>query len=328
MALLIVERMMFVNLLVRHLLVCCVCTMSLAASMTALDVFEVKQTIEDGVDYHRSAVRTFRHHLSEEKASLHLRPIQISDGYLQVLNDLHIQKSSNSNVDTNDKLYDCYRQLQSMSTAELEAIDWHHDIEVFDVLQQFIVDQIQKRHMSESTRDFKYSKDAHRLEERKSTAEFWRAKSIEYEADGQIKKEVENESSGIDDKSMKLREKSNSQLDIPKQEKLEIKSDTTDKKESARLSAQKLQPMISADKTTPISNPWNDLNQISSQVSLRKNSGGSPSHKTLPKLPPVPVSDFKLEQEVSLGNPAIADKKPPIPVRKKKKRKHHFAAVE
>jgi hypothetical protein len=294
--------MSFVNVLIRFLL---------APNMTALDVFEVIQIIEDGIDCHSTAVKQFTSQISEEQSKLNLRPVSVSAEYLATLKDLHIQKSSNNNIESNSALYSCYRQVHECSVKELEILGWEHDSEVFDSLQVFLVDQIQKRYAAYA--------DIDERSIRKKTAEFNDNLSDKHAyTSGRVKTGIQASNDGRSDKNSD-RQASGS-LGRQNKDNIEKRSDMSEKKDSGKLLNQEIS-MVTPVKPDKPSN-------MATLSPVRKDSGSS-GHKMLPQLPPVPVSDFKADQDQTAGSPTVQNRKPPVPIRKKKKRNHHhFGMIE
>lgn len=143
------ERIAFINVVSRFLVVYSICTMKFAVDMDAQAVFEVKQTIEDTVNYYEQAIESFNSSKGlSNKKPLYLRPVKISKHYMEMLQELYMQKSSDNTVETNDLLFDCYTDLQDSSLKELELLACEKESDAFFPLQNYLVDQINKKFAS------------------------------------------------------------------------------------------------------------------------------------------------------------------------------------
>lgn len=142
---LINERMAFVYSLVGYYVVCSVCCFRYAVEMTAFEVFEVKQAMEDVIEFLMAAEKAFSQSIDEDKITLERIPIRLSKNYLQTLSGLHVQKSADPNVDTNSQLYSCYKRLDLESAAQLQLLKWTRDADALQPLSNFLVAEIQKR---------------------------------------------------------------------------------------------------------------------------------------------------------------------------------------
>lgn len=141
------ERMAFIYSLVTFFLVNSVAAFRYAPQMTAFEVYEVKQSIEDVLEYLANAERLFDIRLEYAKSNLAKKKIAIPASFLGVVSSFHIQKSSNPDVDANDQLYHCYKLLLSEAPAALECLHWRKDQDVFLPLQNFVADQVQKKYL-------------------------------------------------------------------------------------------------------------------------------------------------------------------------------------
>lgn len=153
---LLVERLNVLDKLVTYFLVSAVCVFRFAESMTAFEVYEVKQSIEDVLENYASADAYFGSSRGSDKdghkgtKSAKAAVPKISKGYLELLTVFHIQKSSNPDVETNEHLFQCYKRLQDESLQEMDWLGWFKDKDAFSPLQDFLVDQIQKRYVRKS----------------------------------------------------------------------------------------------------------------------------------------------------------------------------------
>lgn len=320
------ERMVFVNSLVRFMLVTCICSMSFALEMTTFEVFEVKQTIQDTLECDFNAHSLFKSNLDVEKGSTFIKANKISAKYLDVLTELHVQKSANSNVDTNKKLYSCYKDVHESSIKELDGLGWklEEDRKCFSGLLKFLADQIQKR-LSSSISDSKPSKDQdkHELQtngqgpKKRSESAQLLFKDYDKEALGLL--EPYGELFKADTfKNQPLNEKQN--LIVPP---ITPQAQSHIQKEQAGI------PIVQADNTfSQVSKPEKNNDQLSSLNESKENKLPGTSSQMDGKETKIAKEESKSNLLDKLDSIDIT-KKPPVPKKKKKRKQSRtFQIIE
>ena len=145
---LIIERMIFIYAIVSYFVIKSICCFRNAVQMNAFEVFEIKQSIEDVMEYFAAADKIFKQSVELNKRNFAIAPATVSKKLIETLNAFHIQKSSDPNIESNGQLYHCYKNVHDDCLEQLDMLQWKKDQDVLLPLQDFLVAQIQKRYVN------------------------------------------------------------------------------------------------------------------------------------------------------------------------------------
>lgn len=266
---LVVDRMTFIYDLISFFMIYAICMFRFAHEMSAFEVYEVKQSIEDVVDYLATAEKTFENRLEIDKAKIKKREMLISQNFMEVLTFLHIQKSSNPDADKNEILYHSYKALHDVAPAELVKLGWSKDKEVFLPFQNFVADLVQKRYLQKAiltvakdqpANDEKTEKDQ---EKTQASKESFKEKSI---------------------------------INIVPDENKNQESKSTGKSELSKTNSEKL--------SEPKLNPKSD-----NKIELTRKSSGKKENKDGTNLTTNPLKEAKLSDSLGPLPPSLKKKK-------------------